>query len=61
MENKFFCPLYGGEISQYDCDELCCGVNFDYIPNDGLPALLPINIVREKKQICVDCQKEKNE
>ena len=56
-QEKFYCPLYEGEINQYDCDEIQCGANTDYIPNDGLPQLLSIDVIRSKKEVCLNCKK----
>lgn len=57
---QFYCPLYNGEISQYDCDELCLGVNFNKFVNDGLPPLMSIEYIREKREICIRCQVRQN-
>lgn len=56
-DKEFYCSLYEGDISQYDCDELQCGANTGYIPNDGLPPLLPIEVIRAKRQICINCKR----
>ena len=54
--DKKYCPLYEGEITQYDCHEISCGAKNNYIANDGLPPLVPIEEIRKKRQICLDCQ-----
>ena len=54
--DKKYCPLYEGEITQYDCHEISCGTKNNYIANDGLPPLVPIEEIRKKRQICLDCQ-----
>ena len=54
--DKKYCPLYEGEITQYDCHEISCGAKNNYIANDGLPPLVPIEEIRKKRHICLDCQ-----
>jgi hypothetical protein len=54
--DKKYCPLYEGEITQYDCHEISCGAKTNYIANDGLPPLVSIEKIRTKRQICLDCQ-----
>lgn len=39
-----------------DCDEICCGVNQGWLPNDGLTPLLPLSTIKSKADICCQCQ-----
>lgn len=55
-ESEFYCPLYDGQITQYDCDEISCGAKSDYLPNDGLPHLLSLNTIRSKRYLCLSCE-----
>lgn len=57
--NEFFCPIYSGNINQYDCDEISCGVNNGWIPNDGLPFLMDIETILRKREICLACERHK--
>lgn len=58
MNNEeFFCPLYGKNITEYDCDELTCGVMFGWIPNDGLPPLMSMSEITQNKSKCLDCER----
>lgn len=50
MDEKIFCPLYKGEIRQYDCDEISFGAKNGYYVNDGLPFLIDIDEVKSKNQ-----------
>jgi len=54
---EFYCPLYDGNISQYDCDEISCGAKHGWIPNDGLPKLMEIATIKEKKELCLTCER----
>lgn len=56
-EKSFYCPLYNGKITQYDCDELCCGVKTGYLPNDGLPHLMELSDIRRKRESCIKCSR----
>ena len=61
MNNKeFYCPLFDGAVTQYDCDELSFGANFRHLINDGLPHLMSIEDIIKKRTICVKCQVNKN-
>ena len=50
--DKKYCPLYEGEITQYDCHEISCGAKNNYIANDGLPPLVPIEEIRKRFALC---------
>lgn len=58
-EKSFYCPLYNGKITQYDCDELCCGVKTGYFPNDGLPHLMKLSDISRKRESCIKCSRNK--
>ena len=57
---EFFCPLYDGNISQYDCDEISCGAKHGWIPNDGLPKLMDIEVIRKKRELCLACERHRS-
>lgn len=61
MSNKeFFCPLYEGNITQYDCDEITCGLKMGYLINDGLPPLVSMETINSKKHLCYACDRNPN-
>ena len=41
-EVEFYCPVYEGDISQYDCDEISTGIHRGSFVNDGLPFLMEL-------------------
>ena len=55
-ENEFYCPVYEGMVSQYDCDEISYGAEAGRFVNDGLPFLMPIETVVSRKGICQKCE-----
>lgn len=56
-EKSFYCPLYNGKITQYDCDEFCCCVKTGYLPNDGLPYLMELSDINRKRESCINCSR----
>ena len=60
MEKKFYCPLYEGNISQFDCDDLCMGVDFHHFDCEDKPHLMTIAEIGKKYMVCVKCQITKN-
>ena len=54
-DNRFFCPVYDGLINQYDCDEISGSVKNGWIPNDGLPPLIEMKVIRKKADLCRMC------
>lgn len=58
MNNKeFFCPIYERNITQYDCDEITCGLKTGYFINDGLAPLVSIGTIKDKAHLCKACDK----
>lgn len=57
--NEFFCPIYSGNVNQYDCDEISFGVKNGWIPNDGLPLLMDIETILRKRELCLACERYK--
>lgn len=57
--DDFYCPVYDGYISEYDCCEICCGAIDGRIPNDGIPELMDIKIITQRRQWCLDCVRNK--
>lgn len=61
MDNKeFFCPVYEGNITQYDCDEITCGLKMGYFINDGVPPLVPMATIKSKEHLCYACDRNPN-
>lgn len=58
--DTFFCPVFEGEISDYDCGEISCGARNGYYLNDGLPYLMPIETVISRKKLCEKCMMNQN-
>lgn len=56
----FFCPLYGGKITQYDCDEIMVCVKTGQMINDGLPPLLDAKTLLTRKNNCLKCKHFEN-
>lgn len=59
MDKALFCPLLNDEISQYDCDEITCAAEIGRYINDGLPPLIGLAEVKEKREICLKCNNRK--
>ena len=57
---EFFCPLYDGNISQYDCYEISYGAKHGWMPNDGLPKLIEIATIKEKQELCLACERNRS-
>lgn len=53
MDKALFCPLLNEEISQYDCDEITCAAEYGRYINDGLPPLIDLAEVKEKRELCL--------
>lgn len=61
MDKVLFCPLQNAEISQYDCDEIACAAEYGRYINDGLPPLIDLIEVKEKREICLKCDNRKEQ
>ena len=61
MEKEFFCVIYGDNITQYDCDEITCAAQLGRFLNDGLPPIVDIETVLQKKHLCETCNHYKSE
>lgn len=55
MEKEFYCAVCECEISQYDCDEITCAAQLNYLINDGLPQWIDIETIMQKRNNCVRC------
>ena len=55
--NEFYCPVFEGNITRYDCDELTCGLDLGKFINDGLPPLMSIDALKSKADICNSCER----
>ena len=58
-DNEYWCPVYEGMISDYDCEEISFGADRGYFVNDGLPFLIDIEKVTERRTLCLTCEKRK--
>lgn len=59
LKDTFFCPLYSGHVSAYDCDEMSFGARHGFLLNDGILSLLPIEQIRTRREICKSCRRFK--
>ena len=59
-EDKFFCPVYNGLVTKYDCNEISFGIKSGFYLNDGLSPLVPIEIALRKRYLCNVCQHNAN-
>ena len=53
---KFFCPMLGDNISQYDCDEITCAASNNYLFNDGVPPLIELEAIKNNRALCIECE-----
>ena len=53
--SNFECKLYGKPITKYDCDELQQGVKYGRLVGDGIPHLMTIEEINEKREACLHC------
>ena len=56
-DSLFYCPVYDGRISQYDCDDICCGVKNGWMPNDGIPPIMEMKDIKKKAALCRKCSR----
>lgn len=54
---KFYCPLYKGDITKYDCDDISACVYSGYLFNDGFPFLLDQKTILDNKMDCITCER----
>ena len=59
-EKEFYCPLYESNITQFDCDELCMGADFNHFKYEDALHLMTIEEIGKKYMVCVKCQITKN-
>ena len=51
MNSKtFYCPIYDGNISEYDCAKISCGAKMGYYFNDGLLPLVPLEAAKSNEE-----------
>lgn len=60
MLSQNYCPVYKGEISAYECDEICVCVDNGRLINDGIPPLMEQSKILERKEECINCKQRKN-
>lgn len=56
-EVEFYCPVYEGDISQYDCDEISTGIHRGSFVNDGLPFLMELETALSRRHRCHACER----
>lgn len=56
-EVEFYCPVYEGDISQYDCDEISSGIHRGSFVNDGLPFLMELETALSRRHRCHACER----
>jgi len=54
-DEEYYCPVYDGVISTYDCSEVSFAAKHGWIPNDGLPPLMEVHQIAPKAGICKNC------
>jgi len=52
----YYCPVFDGQVSEYDCEEISYGAVYGRFVNDGLPYLMSIEDVIDKKELCLKCE-----
>lgn len=55
QQENFYCPVYEGDINDYDCDEISTGIHLGYFISDGLPFLMDIKTATRRKLRCHNC------
>lgn len=58
--DEFYCPVYEGMITDYDCSEISCGVSIGYIPNDGIPPLMSLSTIQSRRNFCLLCNRNRS-
>ncbi len=56
-EVEFYCPVYEGKISQYDCDEISTGIHRGSFINDGIPFLMELDTALSRRRRCIACER----
>lgn len=59
-EPEFYCPVYEGKITQYDCDEIAVCVHNGHLIDDGIPPIMTKEIILARKDRCINCNKNSN-
>lgn len=59
-EPEFYCPVYEGKITQYDCDEIAVCVKNGQLSDDGIPHLMTKETILARKDRCIKCKKHNN-
>ena len=60
MLSKNYCPVYKGEITAYECDEICVCVDTGHFINEGIPPLMAKSIIIERKEDFLKCKQRNN-
>lgn len=56
-EERFHCPVYEGDITDYYCAEISTGIYLGYFLNDGYPPLMDIKTASIRKARCQACDR----
>ena len=54
-KTAFYCPVYEGEVEEYDCSEISTGIHRGRFVNDGIPFLMDIETALSRKVRCQSC------
>lgn len=54
-EQAFYCPVFEGKISQYDCNEISTGIFRGSFIDDGLPFLMDLGVALSRRHRCQAC------
>jgi len=55
QEQEFYCPVFEGKITQYDCDEISTGIFRGRFVDDGLPYLMDLEVALSRRHRCKMC------
>jgi hypothetical protein len=55
MDKKYYCPIFQGNITEYDCDEAVYAASTGHHLNDSIHYLLDIETIIANREICLAC------
>lgn len=56
-EPRFDCPVFEGQVSDYDCSEISTGIHLRRFIDDGIPFLMDIRAALARKHRCHACHR----
>ncbi len=54
-KNVFYCPVYEGQIEEYDCVEISTAIHIGRFIDDGIPFIMSIETALKRKHRCFAC------